>query len=167
MLAHARNFSEAIHGAALLYNVMLAELAERAGMTSMADRRVEHEKSFAVWGALIATREEPLTQWSRETFWRTVAVINPRIPSPTRRFVDGWLDLALGGDAVGLQGNAKARRLISDRERAIKGRLARLHNVEAMRRWGGSSGAEQLTYRWNPEVQRLVADIQRGVLADA
>lgn len=167
VVAHARNFSETIHGAALLYNVMLTERAERSGLTGLADRREEHEKSFTAWAAIMSNRAESLGQWSRPAFWSMVTSFNPRLPIPTRGFVDSWFDLALAGKSAALLHHDKARRLIADRERAIKGRLARLHNAEALQRWGGSSGAEQLTYRWNPEVRRLVADIQRGLQADA
>lgn len=166
-MEHARNFSEAINGAALLYNLMLAEHGVKNGMERLKERVEEHTAAFTTWASLMVGRSAVHREWSRPEFWKLVGGINPRIPGPTRSFVDAWLDLALASDPISLLENAKARRLITDRERMIKGRLARLHFVEVLRRWGGSSGAGQLSYRWNPQVSRVVADIQRGLSADA
>ena len=88
---------------------------------------------------------------------------NPQIPLPTHVFVDTWLDLTENTATITLRELPRARRLIEDRERAIKGGLARLFNDEALLRWSGAAGAGQLNYRWNPQVQRLVTDIQQGL----
>jgi len=166
-LQHARNFSEAILGAALLYNLMLAERAAEEGMTGADEWAAGHGESLTDWVELMNERAAEHAKWNRDEFWRLVTGINPRVPVPTRLFVDAWLNLALGGDPAGIRENVRARRLVADRERAIKGRLARLHNVEALRRWRGYSGASQLTYRWNPQVSRITSDIQRGLGRDA
>lgn len=163
VLEHARNFSETIHGAALLYNLMLAERAEQAGRIG-ADEWVQgYREEVGQWASMMTERSGVLSRWNRDEFWKLVTGINPRVPLPTRAFVDAWFDLALAGDPAALRDSPRARRLISDRERAIKGRLARLQNKEALSRWGGASGAAQLSYRWNPQVQRIVTDIQRGL----
>jgi hypothetical protein len=82
-------------------------------------------------------------------------------------FIDSWLDLALKTEPLTLRDLPRARRLISDRERAIKGGLARLFNAEALLRWSGAAGTGQLSYRWNPQVERIVTDIQQGLRANA
>jgi hypothetical protein len=160
-LNHAQNFAEAIHGAALLYNLMLSEKGNRTA------RAEEYRDDFEGWSARTVSRGAALSEWRREEFWTLVTDMNPRIPVPTRVFVDAWLDLALAGDPTALHDLPRARRLISDRERAIKGPLARLHNPDALNRWRGSSGAGQLTFRWDPQVRRLTADIQLGLGKDA
>jgi hypothetical protein len=166
-LMHARNFSEVMHGAAILYNLMLAEASQKAGL-SMADEALAmHQPAFEEWVALMGRRRSAHAKWGREAFWKLVVGVNSRIPLPTRDFVNGWLDLALGTDPAMLRTHARAQRLISERERAIKGRLARLHFLEPLQRWGGSSGAAQLNYRWNPQVARVTADIQRGLAGHA
>jgi hypothetical protein len=160
-LLHAQNFAEVIHGAALLYNLMLSEKSKNA------ERVTGYQDAFAEWSALVGSRSAALGKWRREEFWALVSGVNPRVPLPTRAFVDTWLDLALTGEAASLREAPRARRLISDRERSIKGGLARLHNQDALNRWRGSSGASQLTYRWNPQVRRITADIQRGLAEHA
>ncbi len=160
-LVHARNFSETIHGAALLYNLMLSELGKR-------EEGIEaYRTAFSEWARRILDRRADLGGWNRGEFWKLVTAINPRIPAPTRSFVDGWLDLALAGTPGALRDYPRARGLISNRERAMKGRLARLHSPEALARWRGASGASQLNFRWDPQVRRLTSDIQRGLLRNA
>jgi len=160
-LLHARNFSEVIHGAALLYNLMLAE---KAGLEELTG---EYRAALEEWVSSLESRASALRIWSRDEFWKLVCGMNPRVPIPTRAFVDAWLDLALSSDPSRIRVLPRARRLIEDRERSIKGRLARLQNSEALLRWRGASGAGQLDYRWNPQVRRIVADIQRGLGTNA
>ena len=89
-LAHARNFSEAIHGAALLYNFMLAE--KSAGKELMKQYRDE----LTSWAESLLARENEFTRWDRKQFW-SIARSDPsiRISPLTQDFVDKWLDLAL------------------------------------------------------------------------
>ncbi|MBK7923177.1 MAG: hypothetical protein IPJ95_06015 [Gemmatimonadetes bacterium] len=166
-LTHARNFSEVINGAALLYNIMLAERGIEDKQSGREEWAEIHGASYKQWTEMMAERREEHAAWDRERFWHLVLEQNPRIPLPTRTFVDTWLRLALAGNPATLLGHPQTRRLTSDRERAIKGRLARLHSPEALKRWGGSSGARQLDYRWGNTVSRVVADIQRGLSASA
>jgi hypothetical protein len=160
-LMHARNFSEVIHGAALLYNLMLAEKSKNEELTT------QYQTDFQEWGARLTARGDELAAWRRDEFWRVVHSTNPQIPLPTHVFVDTWLDVTDSTATVTLRELPRARRLIEDREQAIKGGLARLFNDEALLRWSGAAGASQLNYRWNPQVQRLVTDIQEGLRAHA
>jgi hypothetical protein len=163
VLGHARNFSETIYGAALLYNLMLAEQAEQSGRMEADQWVQDYREAFGQWVSMMKERSAPLARWNRGEFWELVSRVNPRIPLPTRTFVNAWLDLAMAGNPAALRDFAPTRHLISDRERAIKGRLARLHSKEALSRWHGASGAAQLSYRWYPQVQRIVTDIQTGL----
>jgi uncharacterized protein DUF6361 len=160
-LMHARNFSEIIHGAALLYNLMLSEKSKNDELTS------EYQNEFQEWGEGLKARADELAAWGRDDFWRVVHSTNPQIPLPTRIFVDTWLDLTHSTETLTLRELPRARRLITDRERAIKGGLARMFSAEALLRWSGAAGARQLDYRWNPQVQRLVSDIQVGLRSHA
>jgi hypothetical protein len=160
-LTHARNFSEVIHGAALLYNLLLAEKSKNEKLTS------EYQSDFQEWGDGLKARAYELTTWQRDEFWQVVHSANPKIPLPTRMFVDTWLDLTESTEPLTLRELPRARRLIEDRERAIKGGLARLFSAEALLRWSGAAGVGQQNYRWNPQVQRLVTDIQLGLSAHA
>ncbi len=160
-LLHARNFSECMHGAALLYNLMLAELAKNQ------TRIDEYRRDLTEWSLRVGDRATDLATWDRRRFWEVAVSGGARIPLPTRAFIDGWLDLALGDGDVGrcsgtIAANGDARGLIHKRERAIKRDRARLDNRRALELWSGVAGTAQLTYRW-PVAQRIILDIIDGL----
>ena len=156
MVDHARNFSEVMHGAPLLYNLVLAEQAQRD------DGVKRYRQRFAEWAQSLAERSRNFSAWKRERFWELVRAANPRISSPTREFIDTWWDLALTGDAARLRDSQTARTLIRQRERRLKKNLARIDNPRAQELWNGDSGSAQLEFRWLIS-QRLLADIFVGL----
>lgn len=160
-LLHAQNLSEAMHGAALLYNLMLAKLR--------SDERLvdDYEGKLEAWSELLGARAAQLARWDRRRFWEVALSGGARVPHGARAFVDRWLTLVLRGSDVRRSSAAaaraeQARRLISDRERAIKGQRARLHSRRALELWSGAAGTAQLTYRW-PVAQQIVLDIVDGL----
>ncbi|KKM12615.1 hypothetical protein SY88_02610 [Clostridiales bacterium PH28_bin88] len=159
-LQHARNFSETIHGAALLYNLMLAELA---GLKDLSD---EYNQRLQDWALRLAERVDVLSEWDRRRFWEIVFSSGARIPIPTRRFIDAWLDLVLIGDvgrnARSASLNDDARQLIHERERSLKHGQARLDNRRALEIWNGAAGTAQLNYRWRV-AQTILLDILAGL----
>lgn len=160
-LHHARCFSELLHGAALLYNVMLGE---DAGLDDARDR---HRRSFDAWADIVTARDPALRAWSRPDFWTFVQRISSRIPIPTRTFVESWIDLALAAARpADLAEDATARTLVRERELHLKRSRARLGNRTYLEAWRGSSGAAQLDYRWGT-VRTIVNDILRGLAATA
>lgn len=156
---HARLFSEAMHGAALLYNLMLAqERGDDELISGYRDR-------FASWSAVMDGRQNGFRSWQRDLFWGLVEGTRARIGVSTRRFVDGWLDLAIGSmNPEALVESVAARALITQRERVLKRARARLGNPRALERWTGSAGAGQINYRWH-RVRTIVADILLGLEA--
>ena len=156
MADHARNFSEVMHGAPLLYNLVLAEQAQRD------DGVKRYRQRFAEWAQSLAERSRNFSAWKRERFWELVRAANPRISSPTHEFIDAWWDLALTGDAARLRDSQTARTLIRQRERRLKKNLARIDNPRAQELWTGDSGSAQLEFRWLIS-QRLLADIFVGL----
>jgi hypothetical protein len=163
-LAHARNFSEAIHGAALLYNLMLAEKAVTAELTE------DYRKQLEEWAIRMNERKTAFISWDRQKFWSIVEASGQRVAPPTKLFINSWLDTAIcsaKGETV--TDNEKVRRLIHERERALKNSLARLDNQRALELWTGAAGSAQLNYRW-PVTQRIISDILKGLakgVADA
>jgi hypothetical protein len=156
-LEHARNFSEAIHGAALLYNLMLAEKTAAAGLIEDYRRQLEE------WALRKNERKIALKSWDRQRFWSMVESSGQRVAHPTRVFINTWLEIALHSDeAKTVTDNQRVRRLIHERERALKSSLARLDNQRALELWTGAAGSSQLNYRW-PVTQRIVSDIQKGM----
>jgi Family of unknown function (DUF6361) len=156
MLEHARNFSEIMHGAPQLYNLILAEQAREK------DGVAKYRRAFALWAQSLSKRARALAQWERERFWELVRSVNPRITGPTQDFVNTWWNLALTGDAARLCDSSTARLLIRERERRLKKSLARIDNPRAQELWTGDSGTAQLEFRWNIS-RRLLGDIFEGL----
>lgn len=157
-LDHARNFSEIMHGAPLLYNLILAEQDHRE------DGIAKYRQAFEEWADLVSSRTQVLSSWSRERFWQLVRSVNPRITNPTYEFINTWWDLVLDGQAARLRESSAARHLIRERERRLKKSLARIDNDRARELWTGDSGTAQLEFRWRIS-QQLLGDIFAGLEA--
>lgn len=152
-LKHARNFSEIIHGAALLYNLMLAEAA---GYENLIE---QYRDWLQQWAAALSVRRSELLNWDRLRFWTIVASGNQRISHLTRLFIESWLDLILSPvDASEVAADKRAHHLIHERERQLKRGLARLDNMRARELWNGQAGTSQLDYRW-AIAQTIIEDI--------
>lgn len=158
LLDHAQNFSEVMHGAPLLYNLILGEQAHRD------ESIAKYRREFGGWALSMSERSRGLAQWSRQRFWELVLSVNPRITGPTREFINRWWDLALAGDATQLCDSSAARLLINERERQLKKTLARINNSRAQELWTGDSGTAQLEFRWLIS-QKLLGDIFDGLEA--
>jgi len=159
-LDHAKRFSYAIHGAALLYNLMLAEQRKW-------DEKVEDytERLEKWWGKLCELKME-LLSWDRPEFWQLVSQVGRILPQ-TQAFVEQWLTVvmtALRNDSpVTIITNLDRNRLlIKNREMQLKRGKARLNNLQALRLWVGESGAGQLNYRWS-STRTIVLDILKGL----
>jgi hypothetical protein len=154
---HARLFSEAMHGAALLYNLMLSE--ERGD----DELRTFYRERYASWAVLLGSRGNAFRSWRRDSFWALVEGSRAHVGIGARRFVDGWLDRALGAkNPDALAESPDARALITERERILKRARSRLGNPRALERWNGSAGAGQLDYRWH-RVRAIVSDVLQGL----
>ena len=156
-LDHGRNFSEVIHGAALLYNLMLAEQGK------LDDRINEYQGKIQNWVSVIKERQDVLMRWERKRFWEIVISGNARVTHPTRLFINTWLDIVLSSQNLEeVKTNKQAQQLIHERERLLKRGLARLDNPRALEQWNGAAGTQQLNYRW-PVTQTIVSDILKGL----
>lgn len=152
-IAHARNFSEAIHGAPLLYNLMLAELVQN-------DRLVdEYRGMLLAWAARLTALEGELAAWDMPRFWEIVYASGANVPPPTRRFIDTWLTFTrTRGAPQSVADSQQLRTLITERERQLKRKLARLENPRARELWSGAAGIGQLDFRWF-RAQQLLVDL--------
>ena len=151
-LLHARNFSEVMHGAAILYNLLLARVKGKK-------ERIEHyENMFADWRRLMRARQEPLRGWERTRFWSIVRQTGANVSTMTRRFCDEWIDQALGPGNARLASSEKAEQLIRSREMQLKGAQARVRGGRPLELWSGASGTRRLNYRW-PIASRILADM--------
>ncbi len=167
-LHHAELFSLVMHGAALLYNLMLAEKrasGQGDGSSKPEGLVVRYRKALGEWYGNLEEERPALKQWveSRAEFWDAVHLVNRRIPVPTVRFINTWMDLAIRIDGIdALIDSRSTRDLIHHRERRLKRTLARLDNPRALETWSGAAGTQQLSYRWQ-QAQIILQDILRGL----
>lgn len=159
-LEHARNLAETMHGAALLYNLMLSEELPPG---DDRDAGIEEFRSeLAAWASEMTGREHALEAWNRRAFWELVDEI-ANVGPLTRRFVETWLGMApWRGVELAIE-SAPTRNLIRERELRLKGKArARIGNARALEIWSGSAGTARLSYRWGAAL-RVLADIRAGV----
>ncbi|MBM4372060.1 MAG: hypothetical protein FJ098_10430 [Deltaproteobacteria bacterium] len=152
LMEHARLFSEVMHGAALLYNLALAE---QAGRTELAD---EHREALGRWGE--ATDRAAVRGWSLDRLWVLTTAPGVTISQPTRRFVETWV-AQVRAKPGSLADGDDARDLIRRRERALKGAHSRFSNQRALDQWSGYSGTGRLVYRW-PTAKTFHQDLHAG-----
>jgi hypothetical protein len=159
-LLHAHNFSQTIHGAALLYNLLLADaLHDDAAID-------KYESQVASWQHSCLARPDELSSWDIGTLWHLMEGGAARVTAATRLFVERFLErvrvLLQPGECAGLASDENARDLVRRREWQVKGQRARLRNRQLLESWRGAAGAEQLTYRWFV-VSRIITDIRLGL----
>lgn len=159
-LKHAELFSLSLHGAALLYNLMLAELIKHKEWIEDYTERMDH------WWSLVQKQSMDMKNWSRTDFWKTVTSEGARILPTTRAFVDEWLDILFETmnnnlpvtEVIALK---RPRLLIKNREFALKRGKARLDQPRALQMWNGDAGSNRLSFRWST-ARTIVLDILNG-----
>lgn len=159
-LLHAQNFSQVMHGASLVYNLLLAE--QKAGGEFVDHYRAE----LADWWSALQVRRGDLDVWDRPAFWRLMQDRKTRVRGVTRKFIDDWMTLALTASSLAaVVDSVAARRLVTNQEQAVKPGRARIGTPRTTETWEGSSGSAQLNYRWNRPVRAIVNDILEPILA--
>jgi hypothetical protein len=151
LVDHGRVLSDLMYGAAVLYNVMLAEACNHKSSAG-------HQEAWSDWvGAPI----DGLPDWRPDKLWDLLRDAGHVVPPSAMRFVEQWLALRRFGldraDAA-----AEARQLIKARELRLKGGRARLHNQGLLDRWQGESGLLPLSYRWYT-AHRFLADLHAAL----
>jgi hypothetical protein len=155
-LEHAQLFSESVHGAPLLYNLMLAEKAQRDEFRDKYRERLEE------WAAELDKEGARLATWNQSRFWQIAGEGGARIGPRTQALITQWLALALSEKhRRTIAEHEPARRLIEEREKALKGEQSRLTNPRALERWSGAAGTGQIDYRWGV-TQAILLDILEG-----
>ena len=159
-LEEGRRFSVAMHGASLLYNLLLAERAEELGLSRLDGSRDLYRARLDEWQEDF--QKVNAGAWKLNGLWALVAAQGRPAALPTRSFVSEWVDIAHGRTGTRLADDGNARKLIRQREHLQKRGQARLSNDELMRQWGGASGSDRLNFRW-PVVRRILNEIFDGV----
>jgi len=152
LLTHARLFSETMHGAALSYNIQLAQLRNHEELVA------KHRESFDEWTASIPLDE--IQSWSIDRLWKLTVGHGHTITPQTRSFVQKWIE-HIRRSPKDLLSNAEALELVKKREMKLKGPRSRFRNQRALEQWGGYSGVGKLVYRW-PNVKVLLNDLYSG-----
>lgn len=143
VLEHARCFAEVMHGAALLYNRMLARKVPNEELST------QYEADLEAWVADIERRREALQRWDRASFWSMVVLENPRAAAAARTFAERWCSLVLGARSGKAVLGATGEALVEAREVALKGDRARLRSKAHLEQWRGASGVGRMNYRWS------------------
>lgn len=162
---HARRFALLAFGAQLTYNLMLAQRAVDLGIQTESKFVDQYRQAVSDWADEAKAELQTLRAWHRPTFWALLHQLNPSLRPPTHRFSEAWMTAALEDPAT-VADRDDVRRLITNRERALKGGLARLQSPRALERWNPSTGAYRLTYRW-AQGRRVAADILAGLARKA
>ncbi len=156
MLENARLFSEVTHGAAILYNLLLAEARARDDWAS------DYRDLFDDWLDRVNQERRRIREWNLQRFWDVARHPNHSITFRTREFVESWIRLSLD-NGVGMADSADARRLIRDREIRLKGPRSRFQNQRALEQWGGAAGLRPVSFRWHNAVTFL-KDLEEGLV---
>ncbi len=153
-LHHAQRFSEALHGAALLYNVLLARQKD------VKEWIEQYEERLSSWRDLLEAEGDGHAAWDRDQFWATVGA-SRRVHPFAHRFVEEWCTL-LTRDGFDIDTNPSAATLVRNRERELKGPLARIGNLRALDKWVGASGDRQYEFRWR-NARQVIEDIRAAL----
>ena len=170
-LDHARSFSAVMHGAQLLYNLMLAERYKAVGFDGHESLTDQYEELLAQWAEELPM-EVPLDTWDVHALITLANTQRTRpVPEATQLFVHNWTDVvrqhfARQDPISSLTGASAVRDLITRREKQTKGQYGRLHSDKRLSSWGGASGAARLTFRWS-YVQRILEDLHTGLATPA
>jgi len=142
----ARRFSLVMHGASLLYNLLLAERYKDPEKGSAWAEK--YRGALAEWAA--AEEDEPadLRSFDVGELWRFTARVEARVPLRTQGFVEAWTGMLRETDPAAIAGHEPARTLVMHREKALKKTRSRFVNQRALDSWKGSSGEARLNYRW-------------------
>lgn len=162
LLSDARAFSALMHGAQLLYNLLLAEEYQNAGYDRLADPAEGFLDRLARWADDLPAMVE-LHTWDLEALLARVELMRGSpVNIHTRRFVRAWRDLLIEEGPSSIVDSEAVRAFMVRRERQHKGAQARLGNPGRLATWGGSSGSGALVYRW-PQVRGILLDIHDGL----
>jgi len=157
LVDHTRIFSEVIHGAALIYNLLLAQKAAKKQLVDSYRERLRE------WSKMLEDRAPHISQWDVEVFWDLLRNHDVRVTRRTADFVSEWIrQVKYTTQPWKLADRTEARQLIQEREHALKKGLARLENPRALELWNEEAGTGRLDFRWRVSRQ-MINDIVEGL----
>lgn len=149
ILDHARRYALVMNGAALLYNLMLAERAKvrpSAKVHGQAERLIEtYSQALTSWAVEMESND--FDTWNLNDLFSIVGRTNHRLSDLTRTFVEAWSRQAIATPHEIISSEV-ARLLLVSRESRKKSK-SRLSHDAPLDRWSGASGANRMNFRWN------------------
>jgi hypothetical protein len=162
-LQQAKLFSVTLQGAALLYNLMLAEasthLVKVTGNETLAET---YRRELDEWATDVEALGAAVNEWDLRRVWEIARTQGRPLGFPTRAFVQGWIDLVRAAGPRKISDDQGARSLVKDREIRLKRGRARLASPHHLERWGGRSGSDRMDFRWGG-ARVLLRDIFDGL----
>lgn len=153
LLDYAEFFSVIMHGAAFLYNLMLAERSDREKFKD------EHRDNLDKWKIDLQNCRHidlPL-----EGLWELTSGQGHTITSQAMDFVSAWYHRVLETRG-NVADDPKSRELVYNRERRLKSVRSRFVNERVLDQWRGNSGVKRMEYRWG-NVKTLLSDLHAGL----
>ena len=151
LVEEARRLDALVMGAAILYNLLLAQLDGRDELIA------KYEADLSLWEQDEAPR---CHEWDLPAFWHKVLGKGHSITSSTQTFLESWLSL-VRANRSGMATSEPARQLIEAREKGLKQAVSRFNNRAALTQWGGAAGLVPLNFRW-PVASGFLAEWHQG-----
>ncbi|WP_441252108.1 DUF6361 family protein [Tardiphaga sp. 71_E8_N1_1] len=146
VVGHSETFANVMHGASLLYNLLLSDLREMSEWSADYQTRLQQWRDGLDMPAIQA--------WSLDAFWQAIDHPAHRIQPAAKKFVADWLSLVQSGN-IREEAHAPSVLVVTDRERRLKAGQSRFTNRAVRDRWTGASGVERLSFRWNQAKSHL------------
>ena len=149
ILRHAERFSGVMHGASILYNLLLAlRAADRPNAKAHGEAPAlveDYRKRLEEWQKSLPALA--LQNWDLEDLFQIVGTTSHNLREPSRAFVRAWLEMTLHSK-TSLDQDQDAIELLRKREQTLKRMKARLLHDAPLERWSGASGLAPLDFRW-------------------
>jgi hypothetical protein len=149
-IENARLFSKVMHGAALLYNVCIADLVQNDGSDKGKEWSMKYREMFVIWLKSIRDEFDKIKEWDLGKFWTIVDFKAKGKYKVSKDFVEQWVSILIKSDPTVLVDDAAARNLIAVREDSLKHALSRITSEQARKNWNGEagSGIDPYGFRW-------------------
>jgi hypothetical protein len=157
LLENARLFARTMHGAAILYNLLLAEAGSRDELAA------QYADEFQKWSKDLAAEKWRIREWDMHGLWEIARHPSHSITPWAGEFVESGVRLWLDHGAA-LWEREDARRLVRNREMRLKGPRSRFLNRRALEQWGGEAGLRPMSFRWY-NAKTFLKDLAEGLKA--
>ena len=142
-----------MHGAAILYNLMLAK---KKASTELVKARLDDAKQW-----LVSLDRGSLDKWGLDWVLPLAFKHQQALSPHTLDFCRRWVELVhASGNSI--MNEKTAQNLIQSREMRLKGGRSRFSNPRALDQWSGSAGLSRMDYRWST-VKRFIRDLREGL----